>query len=59
MKEKIEWMAGEVSGDFHESVTHVIAGKVQSPKYRAAMKLGKHLLSPKFIDSLMEINKRQ
>ena len=59
LQEKVKWMAGEVSGDFHEHVTHLIVGEVSSKKYRYAGRYGKHLLAPTFIDALWTANRRQ
>ena len=37
--QKIQWMMGSVSKDFHEGVTHLIAGEVGSKKYIVSISL--------------------
>jgi topoisomerase (DNA) II binding protein 1 len=43
-------MMGEASKDFHERVTHLIAGQVGSKKYAVAARLGKTIVTPEWID---------
>ena len=57
--EKVKWMAGEASGDFHEHVTHLVVGEVSSKKYRFAGRMNTHLMSTAWIDALWNANKQQ
>ncbi len=43
---------GEVSKDFHDRVTHLVAGEVGSKKYLVAANLKKKIMSPEWIDAL-------
>jgi topoisomerase (DNA) II binding protein 1 len=52
-------MAGEVSNDFHENVTHLIAGEVGSKKYRVAASLSKQIMSPGWVDGTLQMSKTQ
>ena len=49
-------MSGEVSDDFHQEVTHLIVGKVSTPKYHAARLYGKPLLCSSWINDLWSTN---
>ncbi|XP_071103201.1 DNA topoisomerase 2-binding protein 1-like [Haliotis cracherodii] len=51
---QVEYMAGEVSKDFTDAVTHLIAGEVGSKKYVVAGSLGKHIMMPKWVTSVWE-----
>ncbi|KAK2139102.1 hypothetical protein LSH36_2030g00005 [Paralvinella palmiformis] len=42
----VQWMSGEASKDFHQNVTHLVAGEVGSKKYLVAAKLKKKIMSP-------------
>lgn len=45
-------MMGETCKDFHERVTHLIAGEVGSKKYLVAANLKKKIMSPEWVDVL-------
>ncbi len=47
-------MMGTVSKDFHEGVTHLVAGEVGSKKYLVAANLGKKIMQAEWIDALLE-----
>ena len=45
-------MSGEVSRDFSEKVTHLVAGEVGSKKYLVAANLGKRIMTAEWVDAL-------
>ena len=45
-------MMGEASKDFHERVTHLLAGQVGSKKYAVAARLGKTIMTPEWVDAV-------
>ncbi|XP_067686474.1 DNA topoisomerase 2-binding protein 1-like [Haliotis asinina] len=51
---QVEYMAGEVSKDFTDAVTHLVAGEVGSKKYVVAGSLGKHIMMPKWVTAVWE-----
>ncbi|ELT90028.1 hypothetical protein CAPTEDRAFT_225496 [Capitella teleta] len=54
---RVQWMCGEVSKDFHEGVTHLVAGEVGSKKYLVAANLGKSIMAPEWLDAVYESSK--
>jgi topoisomerase (DNA) II binding protein 1 len=50
-------MSGEVSKDFHQNVTHLVAGEVGSKKYLVAAKLKKKIMSPEWVEQVWEAAK--
>ena len=53
----VKWMYGEVSKDFHQNVTHLVAGEVGSKKYLVAAKLKKKIMSPEWVEQVWEVAK--
>ena len=45
---------GEVSKDFHERVTHLVAGEVGSKKYLVAANYGRKIMSPDWVSAVYE-----
>lgn len=45
---------GEASKDFHERVTHLIAGEVGSKKYTVAVSLKKKIMSLEWVSTVWE-----
>ncbi|XP_064597636.1 DNA topoisomerase 2-binding protein 1-like [Liolophura sinensis] len=57
--QKVQWMGGEVSKDFTEYVTHLVAGEVGSKKYIVAGGLGKHIMSPEWVEQVWNKGKNR
>jgi len=47
-------MLGEASKDFHERVSHLVAGEVGSKKYVVACQRGKAIMTPDWIDAVWD-----
>ena len=45
-------MGGTVKKEFHEAVTHLVAGEVGSKKYIVAASLKKSIMSPEWIEEV-------
>ena len=54
LHERVQWMLGEASKDFHERVTHLVAGEVGSKKYIVASQLGKAVMTPDWVDAVWD-----
>jgi len=52
--ERIQWMLGEASKDFHDRVSHLVAGEVGSRKYVVAAQLGKVIMTPEWVDTVWD-----
>lgn len=52
-------MGGKVSKDFHDGVTHLIAGEVGSQKYKVAANLSKQIMKPEWVDGVLQVSKTQ
>jgi len=48
-------MLGEASKDFHDRVSHLVAGEVGSKKYVVAAELGKSIMTPEWVDAVWDI----
>ncbi|CAD5121440.1 unnamed protein product [Dimorphilus gyrociliatus] len=51
-KEKVKLMNGEVSGDFHEGITHLVAAEAGSRKFIVASYLNKSIMTFSWLDSI-------
>ena len=49
---RIQYMMGEVSRDFCETVTHLVAGDVGSKKYLVAANLKKRIMTAEWVEAL-------
>ena len=47
-------MLGEASKDFHDRVSHLVAGEVGSKKYIVAAQLGKSIVTPEWVDAVWD-----
>ncbi len=54
MYARIGYMLGEVSKDFHEKVTHLVAGEAGSKKYLVAANLNKPIYTAAWVNALFE-----
>jgi len=54
LHERVQWMFGEASKDFHDRVSHLVAGEVGSNKYIVAAQLGKHIMTPDWVDAVWD-----
>ena len=45
-------MMGEASKDFHDRVSHLVAGEVGSKKYIVAAQLGKAIMALDWVDAV-------
>jgi len=52
LHERVQWMFGEASKDFHDRVSHLVAGEVGSKKYVVAAQLGKTIMTPDWVDAV-------
>ena len=52
LHKQVEWMSGEASKDFHDRVSHLVAGEVGSKKYSVAAQLGKPIMTPDWVDAV-------
>jgi len=50
--ERVQWMMGEASKDFHDRVSHLVAGEVGSKKYIVAAQLGKAIMALDWVDAV-------
>ena len=55
LHQRIQWMLGEASKDFHDRVSHLVAGEVGSKKYVVAAELGKSIMTPEWVDAVWDI----
>jgi len=54
LHERVQWMMGEASKDFHDRVTHLVAGEVGSKKYIVAAQLHKAIMTPEWVDAVWD-----
>ena len=54
---KVQWMSGKVSKDFHQGVTQLVAGEVSSKKYMVAVKLKKKIMSPDWVNKIYDASR--
>jgi len=54
LHERVQWMFGEASKDFHDRVSHLVAGEVGSKKYIVAAQLGKVIMTPEWVDAVWD-----
>jgi len=47
-------MFGALSEDFHDRVSHLVAGEVGSKKYIVAAQLGKDIMTPDWVDAVWD-----
>jgi len=47
-------MLGEASKDFHNHVSHLVAGEVGSKKYAVAAQCGKAIMTPDWVDAVWD-----
>ena len=47
-------MFGALSEDFHDRVSHLVAGEVGSKKYIVAAQLGKLIMTPDWVDAVWD-----
>jgi len=54
LQSRVEYMMGETSRDFVESVTHLVAGEGGSKKYCVAATIKRKIMLPEWIDLVWE-----
>ena len=57
MYKRVEWMKGIAKKEFHQMVTHLVAGEVGSKKYFVAANLKKPIMSPEWVDEVWTASK--
>ena len=54
LHQRVQWMLGEASKDFHNHVSHLVAGEVGSKKYAVAAQCGKEIMTPDWVDAVWD-----